>query len=379
MLQVCHGGRPPMVKVLDFGISKARDVSLRDGRITKQGQVLGSPEYMSPEAARGDEVDARADIYAVGIILYELVTGKVPFRSDNYLKVLQQHISQKPVPPRQLVPELPEAMERLILRALAKHPDGRHQTMEELEQDLLEAMPEEASRVLSPRRTPSGGNWLLTPPVGIPLTRSVSEPPPVATTPSTPVPVIATEPAPLPEPHSPTLDVTAPTAGRRRFLIRAGVAAVLAILLAAIGFHQLGGNSKKEEQPRTPAAVIPPSPTPSAPAPSAPTPAPPAQPEQAPAPTPPRPTADRIPFRVDSVPRGATVTLNGKLVGRTPVAIQVGRGRKPGQLKVTLKDHEPVSQKVDLSRPVDLNIPLQHAAVAKPDAGATDLELRQNR
>jgi len=375
-------GRPPLVKVLDFGISKARDVSLRDGRITKQGQVLGSPEYMSPEAARGDEVDARADIYAVGIILYELVTGQVPFRSDNYLKVLQQHISEKPKAPSAVLPGLSEAMERLILRALAKHPDGRQQTMEELEEDLLEAMPQEASRVLSPRRSQSGGNWLLTPPVGVPVTRPMSEPPVTPTPSSSPALEAASTPLPVADPSAAdaaALALSADTsARRRRFLVRAGGAAAIAILLGFLGFRQVGGG-REPSAPVKPAATSAPAPR-ETPPPREPTPPPVVQPPPAPAETPRPIAADKVSFRVDSTPRGATVTLNGKPLGRTPVAIQMTRSRKGGQLKIALKDHAPVAQKVDLSRPVDLNVPLQPVAPAKPDAGTPPPDdLRQNR
>jgi hypothetical protein len=106
-----------------------------------------------------------------------------------------------------------------------------------------------------------------------------------------------------------------------------------------------------------------------------PTPAPPAAPTPTPAPAP----SNKISFRVDSTPRGAAVTLNGKAIGKTPVTIQVPRSRKPGQLRIALQGHQPVARKVDLSRPVDMNIALARAAPSKPDAGATDLELRQNR
>jgi hypothetical protein len=358
-------------------------VSLRDGRITKQGQVLGSPEYMSPEAARGDEVDARADIYAVGIILYELVTGKVPFRSDNYLKVLQQHISEKPQPPSAVLPGLSEPMERLILRALAKHPDGRQQTMEELEEDLLEAMPEEARRVLSPRRSPSGGNWLLTPPVGVPVTRPMSEPPITPTPASSPAVEAAPTPLTAADPaadEAAALALAADTsARRRRFLVRAGGAAAIAILLAFFGLRQRGGGGEPAAPVKPAAPVMPSAAAPTAPRETIPTPVaepPPTQPA-----VPPRPiAADKISFRVDSTPRGAAVTLNGKVLGRTPVAIQMTRSRKGGLLKIALKGHTPVAEKVDLSRPVDLNIPLQPVAAAKPDAGTPPPDdLRQNR
>jgi eukaryotic-like serine/threonine-protein kinase len=373
-------GRPPLVKVLDFGISKARDVSLRDGRITKQGQVLGSPEYMSPEAARGDEVDSRADIYAVGIMLYELVTGAVPFRSENYLKVLQKHISEKPVPPRQLVPDVPEALEKLILRALAKHPDGRQQTTEELENELLAALPEEAERVLRARHTPSGGSWLLTPPVGVPIRPTTD---PQVTPSSTAVPVTE-EPVAEAAP-TPTAIETAPRPRgprSRRLLLRAGGAAAIAILVSALGLrHLFGGDEGKSAQPPPPVvATSIPAPAPTEPPPVAPPePRPVATPEPPPVASPPGPAAEKIPFKVDSTPRGAAVFLNGKPVGKTPLAIQVARGRRPGQLKLVLRDHTPLARKVDLSKPVDLKVALQRLAPGAADAGPKPLDLRQTR
>lgn len=154
----------PVVKVLDFGVSKVRESQMRDSRLTKQGQILGSPEYMSPEAARGADVDARADIYAVGIMLYELLCGTVPFRAENYLQVLQKHLTEAPVPPSKYRPDLPLALEGVVLRALAKDRNARHQSMEELEVDLLAAAPELAQRALFvPTHTPPAGIRIQTP------------------------------------------------------------------------------------------------------------------------------------------------------------------------------------------------------------------------
>lgn len=150
------GDARPAVKVLDFGISRARDVTIRDAaRIAKQEQLLGSPEYKSPEACRGEEVDARADIYAVGVLLYEMFTGRVPFRHESYLKVLQWHTSMMPLPPRDFDASLPEAAERVILRALQKDPVLRHQSIQELELELQAAFPSQVvRRSLATRHTP---------------------------------------------------------------------------------------------------------------------------------------------------------------------------------------------------------------------------------
>ncbi len=128
------------VKVVDFGISKLVRVDDADTpRLTQTGMVLGTPLYMSPEQARGEEqLDGRVDIYALGVILYECLTREVPFRGSNYLGILSQVITDPPLPPRQVAPGLAisEGMERLVLKALAKSRDDRYQTMADLATDL---------------------------------------------------------------------------------------------------------------------------------------------------------------------------------------------------------------------------------------------------
>ena len=129
------------VKVVDFGISKlirpGEDADGSSPRLTQTGMVLGTPLYMSPEQARGDEeLDHRIDIYAVGVILYEIVTGEVPFQGGNYLSILTQVINDRPTPPRDVRPEISEDLESVIMKALAKNPNDRYQSMEELADDL---------------------------------------------------------------------------------------------------------------------------------------------------------------------------------------------------------------------------------------------------
>jgi hypothetical protein len=108
-------------------------------RLTRTGMVLGTPLYMSPEQARGGEdVDARADVWAVGVLLYECLTGEVPFRAHNYLGVISQVLTEEAAPPSRLRPELgiPAGVETVVMRALQKDRDRRYQQMAELEQDL---------------------------------------------------------------------------------------------------------------------------------------------------------------------------------------------------------------------------------------------------
>jgi serine/threonine-protein kinase len=120
----------PVVKVLDFGISK-----LGEGKthLTRTGMIMGTPSYMAPEQARGDSVDLRVDVYAVGALLYQLVTGKRPFDSDDPAAIITMVLTQDPPRPRQLEPRLPEGLEVAIQRAMAKDARERYQSMAELD------------------------------------------------------------------------------------------------------------------------------------------------------------------------------------------------------------------------------------------------------
>src|SRR6185369_3581643 len=106
------------VKVVDFGIAKTPI----NTRLTKMGETLGSPMYMSPEACRGDDVDHRADLYSFGVLLYLMLCGRPPFEHENLLKVLQMQVSDQVPPPRSLNPDISPALAAVIERALAKDP-----------------------------------------------------------------------------------------------------------------------------------------------------------------------------------------------------------------------------------------------------------------
>jgi eukaryotic-like serine/threonine-protein kinase len=127
------------VKILDFGIAKVHEPdTVGNGRQTMAGTIFGTPEYMSPEAARGVAVDHRADIYSLGIIFYDMVTGRVPFQAEAPIDIIGHHISTLPTPPSQIAPhaEITPAAERLIMRTLAKDPNDRPQTMDDLRAEL---------------------------------------------------------------------------------------------------------------------------------------------------------------------------------------------------------------------------------------------------
>ena len=128
-------GDSDFVKVLDFGIAK---VGSGTKKLTKAGQVFGTPHYMSPEQCAGTGTDHRTDIYAMGVILYEMTAGKVPFDADNLMGILTKHMYEQPVPPHTLPPpvDVSPPLEAVILRCLEKSPEARYATMEAVFEDL---------------------------------------------------------------------------------------------------------------------------------------------------------------------------------------------------------------------------------------------------
>jgi len=121
------------VKVTDFGIAMA--VGSQD-HLTQTGAVMGTATYFSPEQARGLPVDQRSDVYSLGVVLYELVTGRPPFVADGPVAVAYKHVHEEPIPPRELEPGLPAPLEAIILQALEKDVRDRYATAEELRADL---------------------------------------------------------------------------------------------------------------------------------------------------------------------------------------------------------------------------------------------------
>ena len=125
-----------IAKVTDFGIAKA----VSNSTITAFGTTIGSVHYFSPEHARGGYTDAKSDLYSLGIVMYEMVTGKVPFDADTPVSVALKHMQEEPVPPIEMNPHLPEAVNKIILKALKKDPMYRYQTATELLEDLRMAL-----------------------------------------------------------------------------------------------------------------------------------------------------------------------------------------------------------------------------------------------
>ncbi len=149
-------GEPDFIKVLDFGIAKITDSSGEEGpALTRAGFVCGTPEYMSPEQARGASLDHRSDLYAVGVILYQLMTGLLPFESDSAVGFATKHLTEEPPPPTRRRPDakISPGMERLILRALSKDPNDRPADAEAFKAELME-VDKERRRAEAPSRRP---------------------------------------------------------------------------------------------------------------------------------------------------------------------------------------------------------------------------------
>ena len=128
------------VKVLDFGIAKLRDLSVTADNLTQTGTVLGTPRYMSPEQCMGEELDGRSDIYSLGIVLYEMLSGTVPFNSPSLSALIVQQVTQTPPPLRALNARISPGIERTVMRALEKKREARPQTADALARELREAL-----------------------------------------------------------------------------------------------------------------------------------------------------------------------------------------------------------------------------------------------
>jgi serine/threonine-protein kinase len=293
------------VKIVDFGIAKMSDIET-DGqpgrKLTKTGMIFGTPEYMSPEQAGGKKLDHRVDIYAMGIILYELLTGRVPYVGDTFMGILTQHMFETPPPIALANPaaQVPPELERIVLKALAKNADDRYQSMEELGHDLTLAL-EGASSGTAPSLAPPPGT-VTHHGYGADHTG---------------------------DPRAPRIHVPVDTGMSAQRKNGAGLWMGLGALVVALGGGALyvlrSDGSAGAASPQTPIEATPSAHASSTLAPSAPPPSP-QVPAEAP---PPAPAVVQVSVQVDSEPSGAVVHVDGvEVCSGTPCRFNTERGKE---------------------------------------------------
>jgi serine/threonine protein kinase/ligand-binding sensor domain-containing protein len=217
----------------DFGIAK---LVAESAQFTASGAIIGTPAYMSPEQGMGEPADHRSDIYSLGVVLFELVTGRAPFEAETPLAVLLKHINDPLPPPRQINPDLPEQVQRVILKATAKAPDDRYQSA----QDMIDALALAVTAEPTDTIPPPSSDKALTAAI---LTNGAGEPAAPAAVITQPVAqdTAYTSPAAVVEP--PELATSGPVQDRKPWFFLAGGALLVGLLLIAglVNFPNLSG------------------------------------------------------------------------------------------------------------------------------------------
>jgi serine/threonine-protein kinase len=330
VMLINRGTERDFVKILDFGIAK---VGSGTKRMTRAGSVFGTPHYMSPEQAAGATVDHRTDVYALGVILYEMASGKVPFDADNFMGILTQHMYKSPVPIRALVPtvDVPPGLDAIVLKALTKKPEGRYASMDELIADLdkLEKglLPDAVHEMMAR----SGGF-------------------------NVPADYFRSSAMPAPVPASPALP-------KERWPLYAVIGAVATILgvVVIVLVARSGGGSVAQATPSSTGATMNATATATAPAtaPQVPS-APPSASLAAPAPV-------LHEVLISVVPLDATLTRDGKDLGGAPVALHLADG-ETAKLVVSRKGFKTKTVSVG-GNDVKVTVQLESAFSPAPKAG----------
>ena len=215
-----------VVKVTDFGVAKMMSMGM-----TQAGQVLGTPNYMSPEQVKGRQIDGRSDIFSLGVILYDLVTGEMPFPGQNITTVIYKIINEDPIPPRELNASIHPGLSYVICKALAKSPDERYQTCRELADDLRNF------RSLGGPEAPSATGILgISPPQSAHLEPAVAPPVESPTPPIAPAEPPRSAPIQQPSPGQAPVRIIAPAPASRE----QHASPVVSLLLALFGLVILG-------------------------------------------------------------------------------------------------------------------------------------------
>lgn len=338
---VQRGNGERTVKVLDFGIAKVAGAT---GKLTRTGMVFGTPHYMSPEQASGQEVDQRTDIYALGVIMYEMFTGKVPFDADTFMGILSKHMFEAPVPPSQRIESLDGELgpiEHVILKAIAKRPEDRYQTIGALLDDL---------------DVIEGGGQVAAPD---PATQTRTDPSTAFSVPSVGSAIAATTRGADSLPHIPGLGRAGGGGGPSRWVLGVGALfAFLVVLGGAAVTAMVAFGGQKQERPDGASIVAPPAV---------------AAPAAGDLRTPPSPGADgesggddptgALPEMVslESEPPGAEVLVAGAVVGNTPTRLPRPLEGQPREVEIRLPGHRQKVVRLSAESPRVLKVRLEEA------------------
>lgn len=238
------------IKLTGFGLAK----SMNDPQLTQMGTVMGSLYYMSPEQVKGSPSDARSDLYSLGVVLYEAVTGKVPFEATSQFDIMLAHVSSEPKPPSQLNPKLPPELDGIILKALAKEPNQRFQNAAAFRDALLghRPVPATVNVLVNGQLRPENGKSLAEPVASSLAALSGSAHPPQAIAPPPPPIVSVAVPGEsrtiepvmrLATPH-PTMNVEQAEEKATRWSVPEMAVALVTILIAVLAFFALLSMSK---------------------------------------------------------------------------------------------------------------------------------------
>lgn len=315
------------VKIVDFGIAKMSDIET-DGepgrKLTKTGMIFGTPEYMSPEQAQGKSLDHRVDVYAMGVILYELLTGRVPFVGDTFMGILTQHMFEQPPPLQAANPssQVPPNVEAIIFRALAKSADERYASMEELANDV------QAALATAPDAPAASGDTAVPGTVthhgyAEEVAAGQAAPRLLAPTPATEFPAVT--------------QVTARSGGAGLYI---GLFAAVVLAGAGVAYLLVGRDKgDSSDAPKTVAAAV---------APEAPKP-PPKPPVAEEPEKPPEPTPTVSPFvavEITTKPAGASVSIeDAEVCSPTPCSFKTKRGERV-TVAVARRGYRSVKQKL---------------------------------
>ena len=338
------------VKVLDFGIAKLRGDLSGGGSKTQAGSLMGTPPYMSPEQCRGvtDEIDHRTDVYAMGIILYELLCGAPPFVSEGWGDVVLAHLTKPPPSPRSRNAAIPESVEVVIMKALAKSANERFQSATEM-RTALRAMT--AIGTFPPRPTSA-----MAATTGSTMS-GMSPPPPKQPT------TFRTATGEMASVNTLAESPSAKAAQSKRGVVIAGVsaAAVIAVVVGVMAFKGKSGGDVAPAVSLAPAATAPPVAT---------TPPPPPAPKPAPREAPP-PVPTQVLVRINSEPAGALVTdaKRGVVIGATPFEQRLERKQSSLGVRIAKDGFAPMDLDIPLGADFEKAVRLEHLkahAASKP-------------